>query len=35
MGLRDVEIIQEVYKAAETGKRVGLDLQKYAPIPEY
>lgn len=35
MGLRDVDIMTAIYEAARTGKRIELELQQYATIPEY
>lgn len=34
MGLRDVEILLAIYKAAETGKKVALQLQSYENLVE-
>ena len=35
MGLRDMEIIAAVYKAAETNRRVELSLQEFVMLEEY
>ncbi|KYP14134.1 Gfo/Idh/MocA family oxidoreductase [Flavihumibacter sp. CACIAM 22H1] len=35
MGMRDVEIMQAIYNAADSGKKIALNLQHYAPIPVY
>jgi predicted dehydrogenase len=35
MGLRDVVIMEAIYRAAKTGERIKLELQQYATSPEY